>query len=93
MRELENTLERAVLFCKDNELTELELDIKPTARTGTDWNSYKQQILNDAEQSFLMQVLQTYRGDVKLVAEAMELTTRAVYAKMKKYGISASQFK
>ncbi len=93
VRELENTLERAVLFCKDNELTELGLDVKPAVQTNTDWNTYKQQILNDAEQSFLKQLLQTHRGDVKRVAEAMELTTRAVYAKMKKYGINAGQFK
>ena len=93
VRELENMLERAVLFCKESELTQLELDLKPSSQAGEDWNCYKQQILNDAEQTFLKQVLQTYRGDVKQVAEAMSLTTRAVYGKMQKYGISASQFK
>ena len=93
VRELENTLERAVLFCKETELSQLELDIKPSTQTCENWNSYKQQILNDAEQAYLKQVLQTYRGDVKQVAEVMDLTTRAVYGKMKKYGISASQFR
>jgi len=93
VRELENTLERAVLFCKDNVLSELGLDLAPSHSISEDWNSYKQQILQDAEQAFLTQMLQTHRGDIKQVAETMGLTTRAVYGKMKKYGISASQFR
>lgn len=93
VRELENTLERAVLFCKETELTHLELDVKQADQIGDDWNVYKQQVLNDAEQGFLKQVLQTYKGDVKQVAAAMGITPRAVYGKMKKYGISAGQFK
>jgi len=92
VRELENTLERGVLFCKGNELTQLDLDRKPAATTG-DWNAHKQHILADAEQTFLKQAMQTYRGDVKQVAAAMELTSRAVYGKLKKYGISAGQFR
>ncbi|MGR8931390.1 MAG: sigma 54-interacting transcriptional regulator [Gammaproteobacteria bacterium] len=93
VRELENTLERAVLFCKEGEVTQLELEIKLPARVGGDWNAYKQQIINDAESSFLKQVLQSHRGDVKQVAEIMEMTPRAVYAKLKKYGLAASHFK
>jgi len=92
VRELENTLERSVLFTKGNELTRLELDAKPAA-TAQDWNAYRQQILADAEQVFLKQTLQTHHGDIKEVASAMGLTTRAVYGKLKKYRMSASEFK
>jgi len=92
VRELENTLERSVLFTKGNELTRLELDAKPAA-TAQDWNAYRQQILADAEQVFLKQTLQTHHGDIKDVASAMGLTTRAVYGKLKKYRMSASEFK
>ena len=93
VRELENSLERAVLFCKESELSRLDLDLKPGTQASEDWNTYKQKILTDAEQTFLKQVLQTYHGDVKQVATAMSITTRAVYGKMKKYGISAGQFR
>jgi DNA-binding NtrC family response regulator len=94
VRELENTLERSVLFGKGSELTRLELDAKsdPSAST-QEWNAYRNQILADAEQVFLNQALQTYRGDINEVAAAMGLTSRAVYGKLKKYGISASDFK
>ena len=93
VRELENTLERSVLFCKGSELTRLELDQKPLAAIGNDWNVHKQNVLNDAEQVFLKQALQNHRGKVKQVADAMGLTPRAVYAKLKKYAINPGQFR
>jgi DNA-binding NtrC family response regulator len=94
VRELENTLERSVLFSKGSELTHLELDAKPDSSAITqDWSAYRQEILADAEQVFLNQALQTYHGDIKKVAAEMGLTSRAVYGKLKKYGISASTFK
>ncbi|WP_331709903.1 helix-turn-helix domain-containing protein, partial [Methylomonas methanica] len=93
VRELENTLERSVLFCKGSELTRLELDQKPLVTTGNDWNAHKQNLLSDAEQVYLKQAMQSHRGDVKQVAAAMGLTSRAVYGKLKKYGINAGQFR
>jgi DNA-binding NtrC family response regulator len=94
VRELENTLERSVLFSKGSELTHLELDAKPDSSEITqDWSTYRQEILADAEQIFLNQALQTYHGDIKKVAAEMGLTSRAVYGKLRKYGISASAFK
>lgn len=93
VRELENTLERSVLFCKGTELTRLELDQMPVAIAGRDWSAHKQTLLQDAEQDFLKQTLQNHQGKVKYVAEAMGLTTRAIYAKLKKYGINPGQFR
>ncbi|MEQ1531244.1 MAG: helix-turn-helix domain-containing protein, partial [Methylococcales bacterium] len=93
VRELENTLERSVLFCKGSELIRLELDQKPLAKTGNDWNTHKQNILTQAEQAFLREAMQSHHGDVKQVAAAMGLTPRAVYGKLKKYGINSGQFK
>jgi two-component system response regulator HydG len=37
--------------------------------------------------------MQSHRGDVKQVAAAMGLTSRAVYGKLKKYGLNAGQFR
>lgn len=93
IRELENALERGVLFCKGNELTSLELDQQPVADKVNDWNTHKQNILTQAEQAFLKQAMQSHRGDVKQVADAMGLTPRAVYGKLKRYGINSGQFR
>lgn len=93
VRELENTLERSVLFCKGSELTGLELDQQSVAETGNDWSSHKQNLLNEAEQSFLKETMQNHRGNVKQVANVMGLTPRAIYNKLKKYGMTPGQFK
>lgn len=94
VRELENTLERSVLFAKGSELARLEWDAKPAPATSAqNWNAYRNQILADAELVFLKQALQTHLGNIKEVAAAMGLTPRAVYGKLKKYRISAGDFK
>ena len=93
VRELENTLKLSVLFCKGSELIHLEMDQKPLAATGNDWNAHKQNVLNDAEQTFLKQAMQSHRGKVKQVEDAMSLTSRAVYGKLKKYVINPGQFR
>lgn len=94
VRELENTLERSVLFCKGDELTQLEMDEKQQSFSSFGhWAEFKQKILADAEQSYLRQALQNNLGDVKQVAAEMGLTARAVYGKMKKYRIEAGSFR
>lgn len=94
VRELENTLERSVLFMKGSELTHLEGDMKSSiAPSGSDWNTLKRQVLEEAEQNFLRQALQMHRGDVKRVAADMDLTPRAVYGKLQKYRIDAGKFR
>ncbi|MGR9088312.1 MAG: helix-turn-helix domain-containing protein, partial [Gammaproteobacteria bacterium] len=94
VRELENTLERSVLFCKGSELTHLELDERQNVQASCgDWTRFKQQILAEAELSYLSQALQTHRGDVKQVAAEMGITPRAVYGKLKKNRIDIGKFR
>lgn len=94
VRELENTLERSALFCKGSELTHLDLDGKQkTPSPCGDWTEFKQHILAEAERTFLSQVLQTHKGDIKQVAAEMGITTRAVYGKLKKYHLDAGRFR
>jgi len=93
VRELENTLERSVLFCKGSELTRLELDQQPVGVKSHDWHAHKESVLAETEQTFLKQTMEMYCGDVKQVASAMGLTPRAVYGKLKKFGLRASQFR
>lgn len=94
VRELENMLERSVLFCKNKELSHLEMDGKPqTPNYSGDWPKFRQQILLEAERTFLNRALRTHRGDIKQVAEEMGISTRAVYSKLKKNGIDTSQYR
>jgi len=93
IRELENILERAVLFCAGSELQQLPLDLKPAQSELTDWAAGKRQLVDAAEQDFLVGQLQSCHGNVKQVAAAMGVSARAVYAKLKKFGLNPATFK
>lgn len=93
VRELENVLERAVLFSSGSEIAQLDLELSSQAAVGDNWRDIKEGIVADAERNFLQASLRLHRGDVKKVAAAMELTPRAVYGKLKKYGMDAGQFR
>lgn len=93
VRELENVLERSVLFCSGTEITRLDAELSAPARTAESWRNVKEGVIADAERAFLEEALRSSQGDVKKVAESMELTPRAVYGKLKKYGIEAGQFR
>lgn len=93
VRELENVLERSFLFCNSQEITHVDLDIPERQTNLGAWQAVKEHALNRLEQDFLQQALSHFQGDVKQVAAEMSLTTRAVYIKLKKYGLNPSQFR
>lgn len=93
VRELENVLERSVLFSTGTEITRLDAELPASARAAVSWRDVKEGVIADAERAFLQEALRLSQGDVKKVAETMELTPRAVYGKLKKYGIDAGQFR
>jgi transcriptional regulator with PAS, ATPase and Fis domain len=93
VRELENILERSLLFTTGEEMTELDLPLPAQTKNVVAWKDLKEQALAKAEQSFLESALKQHQGDVKKVADEMEITSRAVYGKLKKYGINLAQYR
>ncbi len=93
VRELENTLERSLLFTKDNEITHMDFNLQDDKKNGASWAEIKENTLRDAEQTFLKNALSQFQGDVKKVAENMEISTRAVYSKLKKHQINVSSYR
>jgi DNA-binding NtrC family response regulator len=94
VRELENTLERAVLFAPGPELGEAELGGETASpAAGANFKSLRKQVLDTLEKDYLEQALRRFRGDIGQVAEAMELTPRAVYSKLKDFGIEPSAYR
>jgi DNA-binding NtrC family response regulator len=90
VRELENVLERSVLFAQGNELTRIDLE-EPAAASELFplcWKDLKRQVIAQAERGFIEQALRRFQGDVKQVAALMELTSRAVYMKLREYHIN-----
>lgn len=93
VRELENTLERAVLFCKGNEIHELDIDGGNVVNRPVDWKQQKERAIADVERNFLQTSLQQFQGDIKKIAQCMEITPRAVYNKLKKYRINPDDYR
>ena len=93
VRELENILERGFLFTKGNEITQMDFNLPDDKNTAVSWAEIKENTLSDAEQTFLKNALNQFQGDVKKVAEDMDVSTRAIYSKLKKYQINVSSFR
>ncbi|BCX80964.1 two-component system, NtrC family, response regulator AtoC [Methylomarinovum caldicuralii] len=92
VRELENVLERAFLFCEDEELTEVEFGAL-VAPESEDWSKIRARVLEQAERSYLETALRNHQGDVKAIAAAMGLTPRAVYHKLKRYRLNPAGYR
>ena len=93
VRELENTLERSLLFTIGTEITELKLDNSVSSPIAVDWKQRKEQAMAEVEQAFLKASLQQHQGEIKEIAAHMELSTRAVYNKLKKYDINPEKYR
>jgi DNA-binding NtrC family response regulator len=93
VRELENTLERAVLFAPGPELTDAELGAESSPPADQGFKAIRKRLLDKLEKEYLEQALRRFQGDVPQVAEAMELTPRAVYLKLRELGIEPAAYR
>lgn len=93
VRELENILERSILFANGKEMNELDLELPTETKSIVEWKDVKEHTLAKIEQSFLEKALKQHHGNIKKVAENMGITSRAVYAKLKKYKINLADYR
>jgi two-component system response regulator HydG len=94
VRELENVLERSLLFTTGAEITVLDLKLSaPPPDSKKTWQELKERAITNAELSFLTMALTQHHGNLKEVADSMGISTRAVYSKLKKYGLQLEQYR
>ena len=93
VRELENILERNILFVIGKEMTELDLELPAKTKNMGEWKDEKKHALTKIEKSFLETALKQHYGNIKRVSENMGITSRAVYAKLKKHNIDLADFR
>jgi two-component system response regulator HydG len=93
VRELENMLERSILFTIGKEMTELNLPISIETKNINEWKELKEIAISKAEHAFLDESLKRNNGDIKKVADEMGVTTRAVYGKLRKYNLHLTAYK
>ena len=89
VRELENAIERAVVFCRDNVLTEDDLPSNINAQASgyaisLNTPSYQ---LDDVERILLKKVLELNRWNLKNSAEMLGISRGTLYSKLDKHHI------
>lgn len=100
VRELENVLERSFLFSAGPALEVLLEHPRfsdPSRGTlpisTTTWRVYRNEAVCRMERDYLVSALERCGGDVRRVAECMEVTPRAVYMKMRLHMIDAAAYR
>lgn len=95
VRELENTIERAVLVCDGSVIHghHLPPTLQTAELTGTVTRVSLEQAVEAFEQDLIKDTLKTTRGNRSKAARLLETTERIFSYKIKKYGIEPSRFK
>jgi DNA-binding NtrC family response regulator len=88
VRELRNVLERALLFCKTDNLDRKALRFD---RSLDPEDKVQGLSLEEVERRHIASVLRSAQGNVEKAAEVLVLSRSALYVKLKKYGIKAER--
>jgi DNA-binding NtrC family response regulator len=92
IRELRNTIERAVLFCRSDTIgqEDIAFSLKPGVGKTGKRGPYRH---GDIDMEQVKQVLWETKGNLKEAACALDIPRRTLYYKIKKSGMSADQLR
>ena len=95
VRELKNSLETAIILCKNNTITpdDFQLEIttgKDNEKSGQHESAFS---IKQSEKEAIIRALKQTGGVKKDAAELLGISRRAIQYKSKKYNIDASEFK
>jgi DNA-binding NtrC family response regulator len=104
VRELENVIKRALIKTEGTVITSIELQqVSPDGRTPsvpspaisgkTRFKDYMKTIVQNAESIYLIEMLERHQGNVKMVAELMDIDRKTVYKKIEEYGIDLAKYR
>ncbi len=95
IRQLENVLERSFLFAEGEIIEHISFDLTPqTLVKGSDnldLRQLKKKAADEVEKNILEASMSTHHGDVRLVADALNMTPRSVYQKLTYHGFSTQK--
>ena len=83
IRELQHTIEKAVIICEDTTLSVSLFHLTPTKETAPKPAS----TLEEMERQMIQQTLEACNGNLSAVASQLGITRQTLYNKLKKYGI------
>jgi DNA-binding NtrC family response regulator len=103
VRELENIIERGVIFCRDRSLTlaDLQLDAHPAAAaliSGEDFSEIpfreaKDRAIQHFHHRYIRKLLEQHGGNISRAAEAAGIQRQYLHRLMKEAGVEATDFK
>jgi transcriptional regulator with PAS, ATPase and Fis domain len=104
VRELENVLERSFLFASGQALEQVMLPKKPSQtqpvarlslveETPLTLKKARKREGDKVEEAMLKELLTSFRGNIKKVAQSLQITPRAVHQKLTKHQIDPNAFR
>jgi DNA-binding NtrC family response regulator len=104
IRELENVVKRALIKTESDTIVSVEIPghTEPVALTqvrsgevlvAAPFKEYMKTIVGDAESRYLVHMLEQNQGNVKVVAESMDIDRKTVYKKIEEYRIDLAKYR
>ena len=90
VRELENTLERALALCEDQRITAADLNLAPTPPSANDTPGSKyplQDYLDQMERTAILEALEQTRYNKTAAARVLGVTFRSLRYRLERLGI------
>ncbi len=82
IRELQNTIEKAVILSETDIIDNIELHAGAAAVS-----TYNEETLEMAEERTIRKAMEKYKGNLSLVAKSLDISRPTLYKKLEKYGI------
>jgi DNA-binding NtrC family response regulator len=105
IRELENLIKRAIIKTQGDTITVVELPagdqpvtqsaalLDGSVQMNTSFREYISAITRHAEESYLLQMLRLYNGNVNQIAKLMDVDRKTIYRKMTEFEINPDSFR
>jgi two-component system, NtrC family, response regulator HydG len=87
VRELQYTIERAIIMSDDNLLTEKDLIFSPIESAAVPTDEPKDFNLSNLEKNTILRVIEKHNGNITKAAKELGLTRTALYRRLSKYEI------
>lgn len=87
VRELQNTVEKAVILCEGDEIKAADLQLKSDAKAAAAASAPAQETLEQAEERAIREAMAQCDGNLSMVAKMLGVSRPTLYSKLRKYGI------
>ena len=82
IRELQHTIEKAVIMADNRDIDAEQLNLQPTAKPSSDNST-----LEDMERHMIREAMEQNDGNLTVVARRLGITRQTLYNKIKRYGL------